>query len=378
MFSEQDLRELMEFRSASTPVLSLYLNVDPTRQKADQYKLRLRSLLKEVTGKAEAEDVSAIERYFDFEFDWQAKGIAVFSCQNEDFWRVHPMAVPVENRVYVYDRPYIKPLTDVLDAYGRYGVIVVDREGARFYKYSLGELEEATGVLGEEVKRLKHGGGATGRRGGMAAAGRRGGMAAAGRREEGVAYRNLKDAAESATRFFDGSGITRLVLGGTEENVSQFKELLPRAIHTHVIGSFSIGASASEAEVQARSMEVIEEAAQEREAERVEQLIAGWKRGYGSAVGLADTLAALQEGRVGILLVSAGYEASGYRCQNCNYLTLNGQANACNLCGGKLEPISDVVDSAVHRALGQGIEVEIVRGIVEFAALGGIGGILRY
>ena len=128
MFSEKDLRGLMEFRSAGAPVLSLYLNVDPTRQKADQYKLKLRSLLKEVAGKAKAGDVSAIEQYFDFEFDWQAKGIAAFSCQKEGFWRVYPMAVPVENRVYVYDRPYIKPLTDILDAYGRYGVILVDRE----------------------------------------------------------------------------------------------------------------------------------------------------------------------------------------------------------------------------------------------------------
>jgi len=370
MFSEKDLRELMEFRSAGTPVLSLYLNVDPTQQKADQYKLRLRSLLKKAAGKASSQDISAIERYFDFEFDWQAKGIAVFSCQDEEFWRAYPMAVPVENRVYVYNRPYIKPLTDVIDAYERYGVILVDREGARFYKFNLGELEEATGVLGEEVKRLKHGTGS--------AAGRRGGKTPAGRREEGVAYRNLKDAAGSAVGFFEGSGITRLVLGGTEETLAQFQELLPKAVQGRVIGSFSISSDASEAEVQAHSMEVIEAAAQKREAERVKQLIAGWKRDSGSTVGLAGILAALQEGRVGILLVSAGYEASGYRCQNCHYLTLRDNGQTCALCGGTLEAIPDVVDNAVHRALKQGVEVEIVRGIDELVKVGSIGGILRY
>jgi len=370
MFGEKDLKELMEFRSTGTPVLSLYLNVDPTQQKADQYKLKLRSLLKEAADKASSQDISAVERYFDFEFDWQAKGIAVFSCQEQEFWRVYPMAVPVENRVYVYNRPYIKLLTDVLDAYGRYGVILIDREGARFYKFNLGELETATGVLGEEVKRLKHGRGAS--------AGRRGSMAAAGRREEGVAYRNLKESAESAANFFEGSGITRLVLGGTEETVAQFQELLPRAIQTHVIGSFSVSSDASESKVQARSMEVIEAAAQEREAEWVEQLIAGWKRGSGSAVGLADTLVALQEGRMGVLLVSAGYEASGYRCQSCHYITLNGNGHTCALCGGELEAIPDVVDNAVHRALQQGVEVEIVRGIDELVEAGSIGGLLRY
>ncbi len=371
MFNRKDLQELMEFRSASTPVLSLYLNVDPTQQKADQYKLKLRSLLKEAADKANSQDISTIERYFDFEFDWQAKGIAAFSCQDEGFWRVYPLAVPVENRVYVYDRPYIKPLTDVLDAYGRYGVILVDRAGARFYKFNLGELEEATGVLGEEVKRLKHGSGS-------AATGRRGGKASAGRREEGVAQRNLKDAAESAMRFFEGSGITRLVLGGTDETVSQFQELLPKAIQAQVIDSFSISADASESEIQTRSMEIIEVAAQEREAKRVEKLIAGWKRDSGSVVGLAHTLIALQEGRVGVLLVSAGFEAAGYRCQKCHYLTLNGNHRSCVLCGGRLEAIADVVDNAVHRALQQDVEVEIVRGIDELADMGSIGGILRY
>jgi len=88
MFSEKDLHELMEFRSGSTPVLSLYLNVDPTQQKTDRYKLKMRSLLKEAADKAGKEDVTAVERYFDFEFDWQAKGIAVFSCQDEGFWRM--------------------------------------------------------------------------------------------------------------------------------------------------------------------------------------------------------------------------------------------------------------------------------------------------
>ncbi|OQY24840.1 MAG: hypothetical protein B6I34_03140 [Anaerolineaceae bacterium 4572_32.1] len=370
MFSEKDLRELIEFRSASTPVLSLYLNVDPTRQKADQYKLKLRGLLEKVADKATAQDISAIEHYFDFEFDWQAKGIALFSCQEEGFWRVYPMAVPVENRVYVYDRPYIKTLTDVLDAYGRYGVILIDREGARFYNFHLGELEQVTGVLGQEVKRLKHGGGAS--------AGRRGGMDSGGRREESVIQRNLKDAAKSAADFFEKSNVTRLVLGGTDETVAQFQDILPKAIQDQVIGSFSISSDASDATVQARSREVIEAAAQERETERVNRLYAGWKRDSGSAVGLADTLISLQEGRVGILLVSAGYEASGRRCQNCHYLTPNNVGQSCALCGGELEAIPDVVDNALHRALNQDVEVEIVRGIEKMQEMGNIGGILRY
>jgi peptide chain release factor subunit 1 len=133
VFTERDLSELVEFRSDDTPVLSLYLNVDPTQQTTDQYKLTLRSMLKDVAGEATPVDIEAIERYFDFEYDWQGKGVVVFTCQAETFWRSYSLAVPVHNYTYVSHRPYIKPLTDVLDAYGRYCVILVDSEGSRMF-----------------------------------------------------------------------------------------------------------------------------------------------------------------------------------------------------------------------------------------------------
>ena len=59
-------------------------------------------------------------------------------------------------------------------------------------------------------------------------------------------------------------------------------------------------------------------------------------------------------------------------------MTLKGSDEPCALCGGELEAVPDVVDNAVHRALQQGVEVEIVRGIDELEKVGSIGGLLRY
>ncbi len=371
VFTEQDLNELVEFRSEHGPVLSLYLNVDSTQQKTEQYKLTLRSLLKEVVGEAEAADIEAVERYFDFEYDWQGRGVTVFSCQADGFWRSYSLAVPVHNYTYVSHRPYIKPLTDVLDAYGRYGVILVDSAGSRMFLFSLGELVEATGTLGESVRRIKHGGasGVAGMRGGVAAR--------AARRSEAVVLRNLKEVAEATEAFCSSNGCRRLVLGGTEANVSQFLDILPKAMQDKVIGSFTVDPNASASEVQARSMDVIEEVAREREEELVEAAIGGWKRGSGGRVGLSDTLVALQEHRVGTLLVAAGYEASGYRCQTCRYLMLT-EHEECPLCGGTVEHVEDLVDTMTHRALEQGVDVEIVRGSAELEAAGSLGALLRY
>ena len=47
MFTENDLRELLDFKTDS-PVLSVYLNTDPTLGSADAYRPRLRGMLKDI------------------------------------------------------------------------------------------------------------------------------------------------------------------------------------------------------------------------------------------------------------------------------------------------------------------------------------------
>jgi len=94
-------------------------------------------------------------------------------------------------------------------------------------------------------------------------------------------------------------------------------------------------------------------------------------------MGLAETLAALQEHRAGTLLVSAGYEASGFRCESCRYV-MTSKEDECPLCGGVVEPVDDLVETMTRRALEQGVDVEIVRGNEELDEVGSVGALLRY
>jgi peptide chain release factor subunit 1 len=111
MFNESDLQELLEF-NAPDSVLSVYLNTDPSSGNADAYKLRLRNMLKEVDL---PEDVARIEHFFNTEFDWSGRGIAIFSCAAEDFFRAYPLAIAVHDLVQVGDSPSVKPLANLLD-----------------------------------------------------------------------------------------------------------------------------------------------------------------------------------------------------------------------------------------------------------------------
>ncbi len=119
----------------------------------------MRRLLAQAAEKGAAPaDIERIERFFEHEYDRQGRGVVCFACQALDFWRAYTLLVPVEDAMYVGQRPYITPLSDLWDNYGRFGVIMVDREGARAFVYHLGALEDSAGTLGEKVKRHKQGG----------------------------------------------------------------------------------------------------------------------------------------------------------------------------------------------------------------------------
>jgi peptide chain release factor subunit 1 len=372
MITEKTLQELAGYEPTDTPVVSLYLNVDPTRRTTEAYKLRLRGLIKDA-GRADlAQDFQAMERYFEHEYDWRGRGVALFSNQRAGLWRTYPLAVPVSRSLLeIGPKPFIRPLVSLYDKYGSFGVALVDRQGARLFDFNMGELIETDGVLGEEVRRIKRGGGSS--RPGTSRSGGRGGS----QREREVANQNLREAAEATSDFFEQKGFRHLLIAGTDENVSQFQELLPRHLQDEVVGTFSADMNAKEGDILERSLEIVQQADREHEAELVEKAITGAAKGTNGVIRLDDTLGAVSEGRVQYLLVSDGFRAPGFRCKSCTYLTAQ-QLSACPFCGGKIQRIDDAVELAIQRVTEQGGSIEVIEDSDALDQAGGIAAVLRY
>lgn len=367
MLTERDLKELIDYRPGS-PMLSVYLNLDPTEGPPDAVRLQLRQMLKQ-TGAA-PEDEQAVVQYVEHEFGGAGRSLAIFSCRSKGFFRAYPLMVPVRSRARVMDRPYVKPLADLLDHYGGYGVVLVDKQGARLFHFHLGQLTEQEGTLGETVRRTKRGGGST-------APGRRGGTAGQTRYAEEVAERNLKEAARFAARFFKDRRVRRVLIGGTEENVSLFQSQLPKAWQSLVVGTFPMEMTAGHAQVLARAMDLVQQAERESEARQVQAVITAAAKGREGVVGLDETLSAAHEGRVQTLVLSDGFRAPGYRCQGCGFLTVQ-VLERCPFCGRDFERLDDAVEMVVRKVMADGGEVEVVRGSAELDRVGRIGALLRY
>lgn len=363
MIDQSELQKLVEFDAArkDATVLSLYLDVDPRGRTVDQYRLAMRHLLESVDGHANKQDRARIERFVEKEYDRQGRGLVFFSCAAEDLWHAFPLMTPVSDTVFTGFRPYIKPLGDILDTYGRYGVVLVDKEGARIFVFNLGALEGITAVVGEDVKRHKQGGWASSR---------------FQRHEDEAAYRNLKEAAEITTELVRLGQMRRLILAGTDANVAQFTTLLSKQAQQAIAATFSADVSASAAEIGERSLTLIHEVDATRKEQLVERLVTTASKGGPAALGLANTLAAGFAGRVHHLLLDDSFAAPAVRCDNCGYVGVE-EAASCPLCEAELRVLPDAADSLVRWALAQDLEVTFLHNDALQEA-GHIGAFLRY
>jgi hypothetical protein len=366
MLTDTNVQELLAYQ-AQHPVLSIYLNIDPTAGNLDTHKQELRGMLKKVDL---PDDVEAVERYFQHEFDGSGRSVAVFSCAPEKYFKAFSLSVPIRSRVRVSTNPYVKPLADLLDYYGGYGVVLVDKQGARLFYFHLGQLMEQEGTMGEEVRHSKHGSATS-------AHGRRGGASTIQPNPEEIVDRNLREAASFATAFFAEKNARRVLIGGTDDNVSQFRSQLPKAWQSLIVGTFPMSMTASKDEVMERAMQVGRQAELKREKMLVKSIKTSAAKGKGGVIQLEDTLGAVHEGRVQTLLIRDGYRAPGYQCKGCGYVTSQ-LTSACPFCGKSFSEIPDAVEMAVHQVMKLGGEVEVVHDDVMTEEIGNIGALLRY
>jgi hypothetical protein len=110
--TSEAVEKLLAFDGAGTPVLSLYLTVDPTQRTKYQSRLHLKDLLKNsgIDASKVSEDIAHVADYLQNEYDWQAGGLAIFSCTSKKFWQVVQLPVPVPDGASVADQPYVRPL----------------------------------------------------------------------------------------------------------------------------------------------------------------------------------------------------------------------------------------------------------------------------
>lgn len=247
MFTETGLRKIKDF-SANDPIISLYLNTEPSQGNSEAHRLRLRNMLKDIYLE---QDVKAIEKFFNYTYDWSGRSVAVFSCAPANFFQAISLSMPVKDFIKVGSRTAVEPLEDMLEEFSNLGVILVDKEGARFFHFYMGEMVAQQEFKGEEVKQVKIGGSTS-------THSLRGGALIGSRTIVETIDRNFREAAEKASKFMDSKRVRRIMIGGTDENVSRFRALLPKSLQSLIVRTFAMSKNVNHAEIRDKVMYTIE------------------------------------------------------------------------------------------------------------------------
>lgn len=379
----QVIQELKERKGRpGSPVLSLYLNLDPANpvNLRGGYKVSLDAMLKDLESQIKDENEL---RHFQEDAEWArrkaefhiAKGrsLVLFSDVSESFFFEEDLPIRLANQVWFGESPYLRPLLEARNEYERYGVVLADREKARFFLISMGEIDEISDIFQEPPVKHRSAAGSDHMRSQMVFQRR-----AAKWSEEFL--KNVSDTLHDIMVEYD---IDRVILGGPEEVTAELQRLLPKAVVARVVDRLRMPASAKTSEVFEVAFPIIEKIEREQQSTLVQDLITTAHKSKATSVkavlGFDATLDAINQGRVYRLVYPTGLSMNGYHCTSCDVLLDHSPSDGrCPYCSNALLELEDIVWPASERALDMGGKIEEIRSAEAISMLAGVGQIGAY
>jgi len=389
----ETLDSLAAFEPVPLPVLSLYLNTSAGDQGRPAYGQFLRKEFSErlkgyaLTDEARASveaDLARVPEYLDRELAPQTRGLALFACAGAGLFEPIQLQAPfAEHQIVVSDRPHLYPLARLDDQLPRYAAVLVDTNHAQVFVFSTGRRTDTVEVRNEKTKHVSVGGWS---------------QARYQRHVEHLHLRHIKEVAGVLERIERTEQIPQVVVFGDETLVPLLRQQLPKAVDDTIVDVMRLDRSAADHEILASTLDAIRAKDAEGDQAIVRALLGEFRRGGLAVAGTSATRAALLQGQVDRLVISASPEGihgslrpSGEAVEHTGSATIGLEIvdGAAAMALGTL-PGPDAAASAVP-ATEQRLADELVRlarqtdasvRFIEDAALldplGGVGAFLRF
>jgi peptide chain release factor subunit 1 len=372
-----DLRELAAFEAGKGYAVSLYLDLDPsvTPRPADA-ATRLHSLLDEA-GRVGAShrdelthdqkiglraDLQQIREYYEHEFTRDgARSLAIFVDGLDDLWQLTPLLDPVEDEAKVARTLYLAPLVRLVGRGGGALVAVVGRERGEIFQLRGGRLIEVADRTEEQPGKHDQGGWS---------------QARYQRHIEHLVYDHLRDVATELDRLVRAPNRPRVVVVSSEETRAEFDDLLSKEVQGAIVGWAHAEAHAKPPELLPLIEPILERTLAEEETAVLERWRAEAGRNGRAAAGWEQTLEAVSDARVELLLFQDGAGHTAATCPRCGRLAVS--EDPCPLDGTSMERSDDGLDLAVHQTLRHGGKAWAVRHHQDLEPVEGIGALLRF
>jgi peptide chain release factor subunit 1 len=350
-------------------VSSVYLDTDGARRPIRaQVEAAFEQLADNLTAQARAHGnrilAEAVEGDLGRMRDWlqsgwdrsNMRGLALFSASRQEWFEVVPLAWPVADAAGLGPRPRIAPLVAGLDAHRPLLVALIDRRRLRLFDVEEGNPSELPGLADLEARAVD----TDVEVGGF------------GHQHEEAARVHYRRAAERIKTVLATRLPSQWVVGGPDEAVAGLQAYLRPATSDRLAGRVSVRVTAPLSEITEAVREAEESVKLQRQTNIIRTLEESAGPGQASSIGLDATLRALDDRRVGTLLVAEGFATQGARCPACGHLGAN--MWRCPRCGTTPAGVDDIVELAVEEAVAQHAAVEFVAagGLDRFGAIAAI------
>lgn len=341
------LERLARLDSYGHPVLSVYLDLDPTRFPTPGTRdSELGALLDRARREAGTRDADRVEAWLNANPAVRrgARGLAIFSSAPAEIFELVRLAAPVEPLAVVDAVPWLEPLAAMISP-GGWGVAVVSRRAARLLRGGPDGLTEFAAITSELHRRHAQGGWAQARfQRGI---------------EEQVAA-HVRGVADRLVRAHQRRPFEQLVLVCSDELRPVVEHTLSSELSDILAGTVDADLEhASAKEIASAIAPVIERTELDREQDLVAQLEHALGTGGHAAAGLDEVLSTLEQQRVGTLFVSEHGDLKAGLCPICGRLSTDG-ARRCPLDDALLAEV-DAIEYAVGRAARQSALVIVAR-----------------
>jgi len=376
MITREQIHELAQFEDQQSTALSFYFQPVTPRNKAHKEDAILtknlaRETLRRLEGNGKCEsaraDLDRIVRLSHDLFSNGARAKAVFACSAQNFWREYDLPAQLSGTELTADRHFrLKPMAQMLGAFPRLGIVLLDRHRARLFDLRLGELTEREDFFHPLSRR--------GRSDGFAGydAGH------AERRVADEALHHFKFVADFVKDALEKGMFDKWILGCQEIHWSQVAPQLHPYVSQKLLGRFTAEvAHVSLDQIRSEAERIFAEVQARRSQELVREAINQARQNARGVTGLRRVLRSLELGEIQTLLVGQNYHAQAVECSACGHLDAH-LVNLCPVCGRETRKVVDVSEAILPWVIRRDVELFYVKDDPEFDKVGNIAALLRF
>lgn len=373
MKNKKLLQNLAEFESTDFPFISVYLNTEPNENGKHIFDVFLKKQISEHADKYELRtkeresfdrDAELIDKYLE-DLRPSVRGVAIFACSGANgFFKPIEFDVPFEeNNFFVFDKPHIYPLIRLFDQNPVYAVVLADTNAAHIYEFGRGQVLEKEDIENTKTNRTEVGGWSQMR---------------FQRHIENFHLHHAKEVAEELAKIVRDEQINEIVLAGDETVIIPLlREQMPQELDKKIVGVLRLNVNTPEHELLDEAEKAIRRHDTLQDKEKIDRLFEENYDGGLAVVGVEKTLAALSNGQVQELFLSADFDKIKYNKNNVEEV-LENYAPGEDTQPPSVKNSGMIVDELIRKGLNSADNIRFIEDENLLKNAGGVGALLRY